>query len=250
MRPHHVLAPLTAALCTTVCSAPRRPIALTASPADHEALPGSWTGTHTIDRLRGGMIDFTLQEDSGEAFVDVLMIPRGADRACGPFSPEAGYRGRGPDVVPEVLTLRFARAEDGRLAGALTPTGIPIGGARPRRSFLASLPAARCRVRSFRSAMSALRPIPAVGRCGVAGREVDHTVRSASIGSRRAARRAGTAAMPMRTLTAWACSGGLWSARGSQLGERESTQSTCRRACQPPVRRARRVTWQRSGSTS
>ena len=125
MRTQHVLALVTAVLCTTVCSSPRHPIALTASPADHEALLGSWTGTYTIDRLRGGMIDFTLQEGSGEAFGDVLMIPRGADRAYGPFSPGSTYRGTGPYADPEVLTVRFARAEDGRLTGALTPYWDP-----------------------------------------------------------------------------------------------------------------------------
>jgi hypothetical protein len=125
MRAPHLIALLTVVLSGAACVTPRRPLVLTASPSDHESLIGKWSGHYTIDRQRGGLIDFELTSGKGEAFGDVLMIPRGAERAYGPRPPEAGQGGTGPYVSPEVLTIRFVRAEDGTLTGALTPYWDP-----------------------------------------------------------------------------------------------------------------------------
>jgi len=46
-------------------------------------MPIRWSGPYTIGRQRGGLIDFELTPGKGEALGDVLMIPRGAERAYG-----------------------------------------------------------------------------------------------------------------------------------------------------------------------
>lgn len=125
VRSRKLFALMTAVLSTVGCHATAHPIDLTASPSDRESLVGTWTGSYTVDRLRDGRIDFTLQASNAEAVGDVLMIPRGAHGPYGPLSPEGRARGDESFVAPEVLTIRFARAEDGRLTGALTPYWDP-----------------------------------------------------------------------------------------------------------------------------
>ena len=128
---------LAACLVLTMASAcaPRyRPAALDATAADREALLGSWRGSYRIDGGRRGTIGFTLAAGEHEAYGDVLMIADGTKR---PYRPATSER-QSPGVPPleaQVLTIRFVRAVDGRLTGALTPYWDPDRGCQAAATF-------------------------------------------------------------------------------------------------------------------
>jgi hypothetical protein len=88
---------------------------LDGSPADLERLAGAWEGEYAGGpHGRSGTIVFTLAAGEDHAHGDVLMIPEGSERG---YSP---YPGRTlPDQAPQVLTIRFVGANDGRVTGSL-----------------------------------------------------------------------------------------------------------------------------------
>jgi hypothetical protein len=126
MAPTRTLAALTAVVAMSLgaaCAPRSSPVALDAGPASREALLGSWRGSYDIDRRRGGVISFTLQPGEHDAHGDVLMIPNGVPRPYARALPDGLARADGP--TPEPLTIRFVRADDGRVSGTLTPYWDP-----------------------------------------------------------------------------------------------------------------------------
>jgi hypothetical protein len=124
MKPVHTLAASIALIVGVSCAPRHRPVALDAGPVDREALLGSWQGSYRIAGGRQGTIGFTLAAGDDQAYGDVLMIPDGAKRAYRRSPPDGPRTGALP-VESEVLTIRFVRAIDGRLTGALTPYWDP-----------------------------------------------------------------------------------------------------------------------------
>jgi hypothetical protein len=104
---------LIAAGCT-----PMPTVALQATPADLEMLAGDWLGEYESAALgRRGSIEFKLKAGTDEAFGDVLMVPSGRQMA---YERQPHHTEDGPNVhASELLTIRFIRASNGSLSGAL-----------------------------------------------------------------------------------------------------------------------------------
>jgi hypothetical protein len=127
MPPARILIALAFALVSleAACASRAQPVALQADAAAREALLGSWQGSYTIEGRRGGLISFTLLAGQEEAHGDVLMIPTGAAQPYGRLTPDVLPRTGGPVVESELLSIRFVRAENGRVSGTLTPYWDP-----------------------------------------------------------------------------------------------------------------------------
>lgn len=99
--------------------APLPPVALDATPADLEILAGEWDGEYDSAALgRRGAIEFKLTGSGDEASGDVLMIPVNPRPPHeGAIYQEAQYTGGMPRA--EALTIKFIRASNGQLTGAL-----------------------------------------------------------------------------------------------------------------------------------
>jgi hypothetical protein len=128
---------LTACLALTmgVACVPRyRPVALDATPADRESLLGSWRGSYRVDGGHPGTIGFTLAAGDDQAYGDVVMMAAGARRPYARTALESPRPGV-PPVEAQVLTIRFVRALDGRLTGALTPYWDPDRACQANATF-------------------------------------------------------------------------------------------------------------------
>jgi hypothetical protein len=96
------------------------PVPVFASRADWESLAGRWRGSYTTSAPnRRGSIDFTLSASNEQAFGDVLMIAEGTRIPYRPYPP--GDPRFGPIDAPhtQMLTIRFVRAEEGRINGTI-----------------------------------------------------------------------------------------------------------------------------------
>jgi hypothetical protein len=126
---------LLALLVSTACAPRSRPVAVDASPADREALLGSWRGSYTIEGQRGGTISFALLSRGDEAHGDVLMVPKGLPEPYGRLTPDGRPPAGGPAVASEVLTIRFVRAAQGSVKGMLAPYWDPDRACVARATF-------------------------------------------------------------------------------------------------------------------
>lgn len=103
----------------TVSCAYLPPVALDATPADLEGLAGEWEGEYSSAALgRTGTIAFRLDARSDEAFGDVVMTPRGAQRPYVSLPHEESPRAGWPPMS-EALTIKFVRANHGAITGML-----------------------------------------------------------------------------------------------------------------------------------
>jgi hypothetical protein len=125
MQPARILIALLVLSTGAACAPRSQQVALQATPADREAMSGAWRGNYTIDWRRGGTISFTLMPREDEAHGDVLMMPKGAVRPYGRSMPDGLSPQAGPVATSELLTIRFVRASDGHVTGALTPYWDP-----------------------------------------------------------------------------------------------------------------------------
>lgn len=99
--------------------APMPKVALQATPADLEILAGEWKGEYESAALgRRGGIEFKLKAGTDEAYGDVLMVPQGRPS---PYGRQQYYEAQpAPDLFStELLTIRFIRASNGAITGAL-----------------------------------------------------------------------------------------------------------------------------------
>jgi hypothetical protein len=135
MQPARLVIALVALSLGTACASRSRAVTLQAEPAAREALLGSWRGSYTIDRRRGGIISFTLLPGDADAHGDVVMIPHGVAEPYGRAMPDGLPRNGGPVTQPEPLSIRFIRAEEGRVSGMLTPYWDPERACTARATF-------------------------------------------------------------------------------------------------------------------
>lgn len=112
---------ITAAACVTTST----PVEIAGDPSEISALAGHWEGEYSSQATgRLGSILFDLMAGEDHAHGDVLMIPRGSNDPYRP-SRRAGGAGPGPAQVSQILTIRFVRAEGGRISGTLDPYWDP-----------------------------------------------------------------------------------------------------------------------------
>jgi hypothetical protein len=107
------------------CASAPAAVPVQATPSEIAALAGHWEGEYSspaTGRLGSIVLDLIAGED--HAHGDVLMIPRGSTDPYRPARP-AGADGRGPAEASRVLTIRFIRAEAGKLSGTLDPYWDP-----------------------------------------------------------------------------------------------------------------------------
>jgi len=113
------------ALVAAGCASRSHPVTLDASPVDREALLGAWDGSYRIEGRRGGSIAFTLGPRGDQVSGDVLMVAEGAREPYTRSMPDGLPRGPGLGGYSDVLTIRFVRAIDGQLTGAIAPYWDP-----------------------------------------------------------------------------------------------------------------------------
>jgi hypothetical protein len=124
LRPFSVAAAsLLIALVSSGCSSTPAAVDVEGSPADLSSLAGDWEGEYSSQATgRLGSIVFKLVPGEGQARGDVLMIPRGSND---PYRPRTGGEGPAPAGASQLLTIRFVRAEDGKVSGVLDPYWDP-----------------------------------------------------------------------------------------------------------------------------
>jgi hypothetical protein len=121
---------------TAGCSLAMRPVPVSASHIQWEALAGEWHGTYEMNGYdRHGTIAFKLVAIEEQASGEVLMIP---ERTGWPYTmnrPEAGQRPEPVEPRTQLLTIRFVEASDGTLSGTMDPYWDPDRRCTARASF-------------------------------------------------------------------------------------------------------------------
>ena len=95
------------------------------APAELSALAGRWEGEYdspATGRLGSIVFDLTAGED--HAHGDVLMIPSGSTTPYGRV-PRTGGEPASPGPTSQLLTIRFVKAEAGKVSGTLDPYWDP-----------------------------------------------------------------------------------------------------------------------------
>ena len=123
------------------CAYRPRPVVLQAAPAEWKSMVGTWRGSYsTSNGRRRGLIDFTLAAGDGQAYGDVLMIPADSRDRYAPMQNGTGADGpRDVASTSKLLTIRFIRASDGRLMGAMTPYWDPDRGCEATATFYGAI---------------------------------------------------------------------------------------------------------------
>ena len=122
------------------CTLAMRPVKLDARPAEWEALAGEWRGEYWMAGYdRHGTIALKLVAAAEQATGDVLMI---SDRFGWPYMwmpPKAGLPSYPMEPTTQLLTIRFVRADRGRISGRMDPYWDPDRRCRASASFLGSV---------------------------------------------------------------------------------------------------------------
>lgn len=146
------------ALSAAACETQRAAIPIVANPEQRSALVGEWHGRYeSPSTKRSGSIVFFLVAGEDHAHGDVLMIPAGSSE---PYRPSAGSA----EAValrrgPQLLTIRFIRAKEGRISGSLDPYWDPDCDCEVQTSFVGEVKSDRI-VGTF----TAVSGRPGVGR--------------------------------------------------------------------------------------
>src|SRR5512141_2319336 len=126
---HRLLIPsaIAIALATSAgCSLAMRPVPVSASHIQWQALAGEWRGTYRMDGYdRRGTIAFKLVAIEEQASGEVLMIP---ERTGWPYTMNRPMPGPPPGRIEprtQLLTIRFVEAADGTLSGTMEPYWDP-----------------------------------------------------------------------------------------------------------------------------
>lgn len=147
-----------AVLATAACETERAAIPVAGDLEGRSALVGEWHGQYgSPSTKRSGAIVFFLAEGEDHAHGDVLMIPAGRSE---PYRPSAGSAEtaalrRGP----QVLMIRFVRAKEGQISGALDPYWDPDCDCEVQTSFVGEIQGDR-----ILGVFTAISGRPGVGR--------------------------------------------------------------------------------------
>jgi hypothetical protein len=114
---------LTAGLAVALaCASKPTPVPVTGDSGDRASLAGKWVGEYSSPSTgRSGSIVFNLSPSGDAANGDVVMIPRGYDKALQPYNivstaSGAGVQSRTPS---QVLTIKLVRVSGDTVSGVL-----------------------------------------------------------------------------------------------------------------------------------
>jgi hypothetical protein len=131
-RIHVVFTALLPGLALSCHSIPS-PFPLAAEPTEIAAMAGEWTGEYFSPSTgRAGSIHFKITAGSDTATGDVVMIPRGTTV---PLRPAELSEAQLTRSLAEVLTIRFAQIDHGRVSGTLTTYRDPECGCAMYTTF-------------------------------------------------------------------------------------------------------------------
>jgi hypothetical protein len=115
------------------CQSQRAAISIAAEPERLASLVGEWHGEYASPATgRSGSIVFYLAQGDDHAHGDVLMIPGSLSAADRPSGRSAAAPVR---PGPQILTIRFAQAEDGNVSGMLDRYWDPDCNCEVRTTF-------------------------------------------------------------------------------------------------------------------
>jgi len=121
------------------CAGNPSPVPVYASRADWEILSGHWRGTYSTSVPdRHGLIDFTLSAGEEHASGDVLMIAEGARVPYRPYPPGDPRLAPIDAAKTQLLTIKFVRAEQGRVSGTIASYWDPDRSCQASATFLGS----------------------------------------------------------------------------------------------------------------
>jgi hypothetical protein len=124
-------------LLSAGCASTPRAVPVEGASADLSRLAGDWEGEYSSKATgRLGSIVFKLVPGEGQAHGDVLMIPRGSND---PYRPRSGVEGPSPAGASQLLTIRFVRAEGGKVSGVLDPYWDPDCNCEVATTFVGEL---------------------------------------------------------------------------------------------------------------
>jgi hypothetical protein len=107
------------------CASTPAAVPVEGTASDLSALAGRWEGEYESAATgRLGSITFELTAGQDHAHGDVLMIPRGSDAPYRP-APRTGGDPASPGAISQLLTIRFVKAEGGKVSGTLDPYWDP-----------------------------------------------------------------------------------------------------------------------------
>ncbi len=104
------------------CASKPTPITVTGDSGDRASLAGKWTGAYNSPVTgRSGSIVFNLSRTGEAANGDVVMIPRGYDKALTPYgaTTTAGASMQNPTGGSQVLTIKLVRLSGDTVSGVL-----------------------------------------------------------------------------------------------------------------------------------
>jgi hypothetical protein len=118
-----LLGVLFALVVPLACASTPPAVPIEGTPADLSALAGHWEGEYSSQATgRLGSIVFDLVAGEDHAHGDVLMIPRGSSDH---YRPRTAGEGPAPAGASQLLTIRFVKAEKGKVSGTLDPYWDP-----------------------------------------------------------------------------------------------------------------------------
>jgi hypothetical protein len=117
----------------TSCKSIPSPFFLTAEPTEIAAMAGDWDGEYFSPSTgRAGSIHIKITAGTDTAEGDVVMIPRGTTTPLRPAEMSERQLSRS---LAEVLTIRFAKIDHGRVSGTLTTYRDPECGCAMYTTF-------------------------------------------------------------------------------------------------------------------
>lgn len=132
MRPQVILPVLLITLATACKSIPS-PFPLAAEPTEIAAMAGEWQGEYFSPSTgRAGSIHIRITAGKDTAEGDVVMVPRGTTE---PLRPAQMSEAQLTRSLAEVLTIRFAQIDHGRVSGTLTTYRDPECGCAMYTTF-------------------------------------------------------------------------------------------------------------------
>ncbi|HEY1953266.1 MAG TPA: hypothetical protein VGG76_10735 [Gemmatimonadaceae bacterium] len=119
-----------AAGAAIACASKPSPVNVTGTTGDRASLAGKWVGEYSSPATgRTGSIVFNLSPSGDAANGDVVMIPRGYDKALQPYNAAPGIAGAvagAPGAAPsQVLTIKLVRVAGDTVSGVMDPYRDP-----------------------------------------------------------------------------------------------------------------------------
>ncbi len=117
------------------CASTPPAVPVEGAPAELSALAGRWEGEYSSEATgRSGTIELELVAGEDHAHGDVVMTPRGSASPYRP-APRPGEV-HSPAAAAQLLTIRFVKAEDGKVSGTLDPYWDPDCGCEVMTTFV------------------------------------------------------------------------------------------------------------------